>query len=249
MTDAEIRGCLDGLILGKFYKDEVQGKFSSMRLSTLIETYYSDAGFGEVKACARRDLFKKYAPLDEMKQQATAFAIALSKRVILRVTLEEEAIGNYTEEASKSLEEYIRKILSGSKFLYPASPSSSSTLDYFSAPNLQDVSCMSSYSADGIDSSEAYTDIILIVDFTWAFKEMGNIMTYIMKELQVTKWNANYTIVNGFDGSVVINSTNNRLDLQVVFNNQSYYDSCKLVFFSIVRAFIEICFQCRKVSI
>lgn len=111
-TDAEIRGGLDGLILGKLYRDKLSRFRSSLKLSQLIEMYYTRGVFDErLRACERQGLYKEFAPEDEMETQTYAFALLLNKEVRLSLSYNDDAVEKLVRDATKALDEYIRKFL------------------------------------------------------------------------------------------------------------------------------------------
>lgn len=104
MTDAEIRGGLDGLILAMNVVN-YRNQASSMRLSQLLDMYYSQRGVftSNVRACNRRALFTEVAPVAQMEAQTTAFGLVLDREMQLRVTLSDVAIQTVSIVASNSL--------------------------------------------------------------------------------------------------------------------------------------------------
>lgn len=95
MTDAEIRGGLDGLILAMNVVN-YRNQAPAMRLSQLLDMYYSQRGVftSNVRACSRRSLFTEVAPVAQMEVQATAFGLVLDREMQLRFTLSDESIRN-----------------------------------------------------------------------------------------------------------------------------------------------------------
>ncbi len=93
MTDAEIRGGLDGLILAMNVVN-YRNQAPAMRLSQLLDMYYSQRGVftSNIRACNRRALFTEVAPVNQMETQATAFGLVLDREMQLRVTLSDVAI-------------------------------------------------------------------------------------------------------------------------------------------------------------
>lgn len=110
LTDAEIRGGLDGLILA-MNVDSYRTRAPSMRLSQLLDMYYSQRGVfsTNVASCNRRTLMTEVAPLTTMQAQTTAFAAVLDREMQLRVTLPNEAIQQFSNAAAAALSTYIRK--------------------------------------------------------------------------------------------------------------------------------------------
>lgn len=112
MTDAEIRGGLDGLILAKNVVS-YRNRGSSLKLSQLLDMYYSPRGVysSNVRACDRRTHFTTVAAIDEMTTQATAFGLVLDKEMQLKVTLRSEAISQFASDAAQALSTYVRKCI------------------------------------------------------------------------------------------------------------------------------------------
>lgn len=112
MTDAEIRGGLDGLILAM----NVQGwksQTSNLRLSQVLRMYYSSNGVlgTNIMACNRKQLFSTYAPSQTLQDQTAAFAQLLDREMQLQVTLLPEAIVNFSMQAASALSNYIREFI------------------------------------------------------------------------------------------------------------------------------------------
>lgn len=83
ITDAEIRGGIDGLVLGmniNLWRQQAQ----TLRLSQIIDMYYSQRGmFGmtneesAARACNRRNLYPTVAPAGRLQQETNAFTTVL----------------------------------------------------------------------------------------------------------------------------------------------------------------------------
>lgn len=110
MTDAEIRGGLDGLILGTYIR-EWKRTASNLKLSQLLRMYYSLDGVlnSGVRACDRKSQFATVAPVENMIAQTSAFAQVLDREMQLRVTLHPEAITQFASTAANALSTYVRK--------------------------------------------------------------------------------------------------------------------------------------------
>lgn len=110
MTDAEIRGGLDGLILAMNVQNW-KSQTSNLRLSQVLRMYYSNNGVlgTNIMACNRKQLFSTYAPSQTLQDQTAAFAQLLDREMQLQVTLLPEAIVNFSTQAANALSNYIRK--------------------------------------------------------------------------------------------------------------------------------------------
>lgn len=108
MTDAEIRGGIDGLVLGTNVQDW-RNRASQLRLSQLLDMYYSQRGVfsSNARACNRRELFAQVAPIAQLQAQTIAFSTVLDREMQLRVTLTPAAIQQFADSAAQALTNYI----------------------------------------------------------------------------------------------------------------------------------------------
>lgn len=110
MTDAEIRGGMDGLILAMNI-EAWRNRVPNIRLSQVLDMYYSQRGVmnTDFRACNRNSLFTGIAPVATMVDQTNAFGTVLDREMQLRVTLSSDAISQFSDEAANALSSYIRK--------------------------------------------------------------------------------------------------------------------------------------------
>lgn len=110
MTDAEIRGGLDGLILAMNVQNW-KSQTSNLRLSQVLRMYYSNNGVlgTNIMACNRKQLFSTYASPQTLQEQTAAFAQLLDREMQLQVTLMPVAIVNFSTQAASALSNYIRE--------------------------------------------------------------------------------------------------------------------------------------------
>lgn len=110
MTDAEIRGGLDGLILASNL-NEWRQQAQQLRVSQLLDMYYSQRGvFGSTAAsCNRRALFTQVAPLATIRAQTEAFVTVLDREMQMRVTLRLDTMRDFANSAAQALSTYIRE--------------------------------------------------------------------------------------------------------------------------------------------
>lgn len=110
MTDAEIRGGLDGLILATNI-NTFRGQASQLRLSQLIDMYYSQRGVfsSDVASCNRGVWFTQVAPMETLRAQTEAFSAVLDREMQMRVTLPAVSIRQFAETSANTLSTYIRK--------------------------------------------------------------------------------------------------------------------------------------------
>lgn len=171
MTDAEIRGGIDGLALALRIQDW-RGQASQLRLSQVLDMYYSQRGVysSDIKSCNRRSLFTQIAPIAQLQAQTTAFSTVLDREMQLRVTLSNEAIRQFSSSAAQALVSHVGK----SEMLL---------LNYFThlhrtfyskfrlANGLNDVTCEAT-STFGSPTAQTATDVHIFIDASWQFFEV-----------------------------------------------------------------------------
>lgn len=173
MTDAEIRGDLDGLILA-LNVESYRSRAQNLRLSQLLDMYYSQRGVfsSNVSSCNRALNFAQVAPLATMQAQTSAFSAVLDREMQLRVTLPNEAIQRFSEAAAEALTTYIRK----NKHTH-ASWSRFANFSNISALSLNDLSCGTTA---GVPNSPTIwrtaAQLFIYVDVTWTFREVQPII-------------------------------------------------------------------------
>lgn len=108
MTDAEIRGGIDGLVLGTNVL-EWKNQASNLKLSQLLDMYYSQRGVfsTDIRSCNRRDLFARVAPIAQLQAQTISFSTVLDREMQLRVTLTPAAIQQFSNSAAQALTNYV----------------------------------------------------------------------------------------------------------------------------------------------
>lgn len=119
MTDAEIRGGIDGLVIA-MHIQEWRNQASQLRLSQVLDMYYSQRGVftSKYKACNRKELFSEIAPANILQSQAMAFTHVLDNEMQLRVTLSNEAIRTFSNTAAQALTNYIGNEIIFSYFFF-----------------------------------------------------------------------------------------------------------------------------------
>lgn len=108
LTDAEIRGGIDGLVLAQNIRDW-RSQVSQLRLSQVLDMYYSQRGVlsTDIRSCSRREQFTRIAPIAELQRQTIAFSTVLDREMQLRVTLTTDAIQEFSNNAAQALVAYV----------------------------------------------------------------------------------------------------------------------------------------------
>ena len=117
MTDAEIRGGIDGLTIGTNI-EEWRNRAQNLRLSQVLDMYFSQRGmFGmtneenAIRACNRRSLFPIVAPMSRLQEQSLAFTTVLDGEMQSQVTLTPNSTARLSALASDALQIYISKLI------------------------------------------------------------------------------------------------------------------------------------------
>lgn len=110
MTDAEIRGGLDGLILASNIADW-RNRAQNLRLSQVLDMYYSQRGVfnPNMRSCNRAAFFTTHAPIQTLRDQVTSFTNVLDVEMQTSVTFDGAGIQRFSTAAADALASYIRK--------------------------------------------------------------------------------------------------------------------------------------------
>uniref|UniRef100_A0A1L8D9M0 Uncharacterized protein n=1 Tax=Nyssomyia neivai TaxID=330878 RepID=A0A1L8D9M0_9DIPT len=195
MTDPEIRGGLDGLILAQNVI-EWRNRFNALKLSQVLDMYYSHRGVFErrFRACNRNTLFPEVAPVAQLQAQTTAFSTVLDRDMQLRVTLTTNGIQTFSNAAVESLSTYIPQSMND--------PSCAVTQNRINDENIWRTSA----------------DLFIFVDTTWPFREINGPIAHLLHNLDVNRFGTSYTLLNAVDGSIIVNTTNQLSDLYAQWN-------------------------------
>nr|XP_012151284.1 PREDICTED: uncharacterized protein LOC100884048 isoform X3 [Megachile rotundata] len=197
MTTAEIRGDLDGLILAREIS-KWYSRIPSLRLSQIFDMYYSPLGFfdSSVRACDRRTLFTSVAPNETMVAQTYSAALLLDSS-IAQATIDNTKIEKLSVQAVNELARYVPLSMNND-------PSCKTTNTLF-------------------DLNQISVDLTIILDTNWNFSEIKPILATLLESLEINQFNSNFTLINGQDGTPMINSTYNILDFHGY--NSSHYQN------------------------
>ncbi|CAD6222326.1 GSCOCG00000914001-RA-CDS [Cotesia congregata] len=192
-TAAEVRGDLDGLILANTVMTWYQS-IPSLKLSQIFDMYYSDRGLFNVstRACDRRALLTSVAPNDTTSAQVYTASLALEKD-ISTASMSPELINSLSVKATNELFNFIPSSLNN------------------------DLGC----DANLRSFNRLAVDLTIFIDTNWKFPAIQPILTLLLENCDINKYASNFTLINAFDGNVLINSSNNILDFYS-FNETQY---------------------------
>ncbi|XP_031629930.1 uncharacterized protein LOC116345041 [Contarinia nasturtii] len=198
MTDAEIRGGIDGLVLG-LHIAEWRRQTSQLKLSQLLDMYYSMRGVfsSSFRSCNRRELFKNYVQRNQLQSQTIAFSSVLDPEMQLEVTLSNESIKSFSTSSTEALISYVEK-------------------------GLNDVVCDASSALNPTPETKTASDIHIFIDFNWQFVEVQPAIAALLTNLDVNRFGTRFTLYNANDGSAIINTTNSLTSFFELWNQTSH---------------------------
>ncbi|CAG4979044.1 unnamed protein product [Parnassius apollo] len=181
MTDPEIRGDIDGFVLGTTLTS-VLGVSSSLKLSQLLDMYYSARnGVYEptLRACNRQALSQQYIESTRLASEAYTFAAALDTNMPLRGTI------------TGGLEDLVNSAVTN--------------FQTYTANNLNDMNCATT-EATTVDY-RLKTNLYIVLDATWQYNAIYPAISYLLDNIEVSKYGSSVTLLNAFDGSIIVNKT------------------------------------------
>ncbi|XP_011501690.1 PREDICTED: uncharacterized protein LOC105365272 [Ceratosolen solmsi marchali] len=208
MTAAELRGGIDGLVLASQVPIHYS-RFGNLKLSQIFDMYYSNKGFFDPnnRACDRRTHLPNVAPINTLTSQTYSAAVILSTE-IAKATFFLKSIEKFSTQAVKDFSTFI------------------TTMN-------NDMICNNTHGALGMIDEPA-VDLTIILDTTWPFDVIQQILGQLLENLDISKYNSNFTIINAHDGTSISNSSNSILDFHI-FNSSNYETYAKG--FDLPRAF------------
>ncbi|XP_050347728.1 uncharacterized protein LOC126771723 [Nymphalis io] len=180
MSDPEIRGGIDGFILGSLVNSALQG--SSLKLSQLLDMYYSarNGVFDPTRrACNRRNLSQQLIQNTNLIAETYAFAAALDTNIPLRGTI----IGRLEEPVNSAVTNF----------------------QSYVSNNLNDLSCFSTDISS--NNYRLKTNLYLVVDSAWQYQTIYPAISFLLDNIEVGKFGSSVTLLSAFDGNVIINKT------------------------------------------
>ncbi|KAJ8735512.1 hypothetical protein PYW07_007132 [Mythimna separata] len=192
MTDPEIRGDIDGFVLGATITSTL-GAFSTMKLSQLLDMYYSPrngAFDSNLRACNRRALMQQYVTNENLISETHAFAAALDTNMPLRGTI----IGGLEQLVTSSV----------------------TNLVSYTTSNLNDMNCVTTLAQS--NDFRLKTNLYIALDSSWPYQAVFPAISHLVESIDVSKFGSSITLLNAFDGSIVINTTFSSADFYAEYN-------------------------------
>ncbi|XP_012535365.2 uncharacterized protein LOC105836104 [Monomorium pharaonis] len=196
-TTAEIRGDIDGFILaGKI--EDLYSKVPRLRLSQILDLYYSPRGLfnSVIRACNRKTFFQTLISKETLTAQTYCSSLVLEE-YLHRATISDDKMKNFAKQATEELARYIEESMN------------------------KDLSCHETETGFHNDIIQVAIDLTIILDTTWPFIDIQPILADILDNIKINPYNSQFTIMNGGDGSIMLNTTNSILDFGY-FNMTNY---------------------------
>ncbi|CAH0724810.1 unnamed protein product, partial [Brenthis ino] len=191
-TDAEILAGIDGLILANYLPTWV-GQRRSLRLSQVIEMYYSNEGVSfepTVRACNRHALFSRIVNSSQLLGETSRFAHILSLQQIT-VYIPKEEMLRFTEAAVTAFENYVPLLL-----------------------RQYHQECRAS-------SSVPVIDLIVATDGSWKGYEVEQFMSWIGGALEIETQRSTIGLLHGNTGQWIVPPVHNLTSLFTTITNST----------------------------
>ncbi|XP_059483450.1 uncharacterized protein LOC132201356 [Neocloeon triangulifer] len=203
MTDAEIRGALDGLILG-LSLPTLQSSFGSvLKLSQVLDMYYSERGIPtqrSYRACQRREQLSNVAPSETIQTQVRNIIPALGNYLV-SAPIRDEILETYIATAVSRLNAYV--------------------------PGMNDRQCeirdnqQPQITADR--TAAPLLDLFLVIDPTWMYEDAMPTLAALLREVAPHPQASTLTLTIGSNEQMpMINYTRTLLDFYGNFTYEKY---------------------------
>uniref|UniRef100_A0A2H1W007 SFRICE_017833 n=1 Tax=Spodoptera frugiperda TaxID=7108 RepID=A0A2H1W007_SPOFR len=192
MTDPEIRGGIDGFVLGSNVVAQL-GIASNMKLSQLLDMYYSPRNGAldpNLRACNRRESLNRFVTNEQLVSETNAFAAALDTNMPLRGTI----IGGLDQLVTSAV----------------------TNLRSYTNDVLNDLNCDASQSQS--NNFRTKTNLYIVLDSSWQYQTVMPAIAYLVDSIEVGKFGSSITLLSAFDGSVVVNTTFSPADFYAEYN-------------------------------
>ncbi|CAF4791494.1 unnamed protein product [Pieris macdunnoughi] len=180
-TDPELRGDIDGFVLGTLIQSNVVDA-ASIKLSQLLDMYYSPRNGvydANRRACNRRELRQQFINRDELIGETSAFAAALDTNIPLRGTI----VSGLDQLVSTAVENF----------------------QSYTTNSLNDLNCVNTVTTT--DNFRLKTNLYIVIDSTWPYQAVYPAISYLLDNIEVGKFGSSVTLLNAFDGSIVLDKT------------------------------------------
>ncbi|CAH2050318.1 unnamed protein product, partial [Iphiclides podalirius] len=181
MTDPEIRGDIDGFVIGSTLSS-VLGMSSTLKLSQLLDMYYT-ARNGvynpTLRACNRQELSQQYITSNNLVTETHTFAAALDTNIPLRGTI------------TGGLEDLVNSAVNN--------------FQTYTTNNMNDMNCITTEAT--LPDYRFKTNLYIVLDALWPYQAVYPAISYLLDNIEVSKYGSSVTLLSAFDGNVIVNKT------------------------------------------
>ncbi|XP_065347967.1 uncharacterized protein LOC135944740 [Cloeon dipterum] len=203
MTDAEIRGAIDGLILG-INLPKLQSAFGSqLKLAQALDMYYSERGMPtqrSYRACQRKEQFSTVAPQEDLKNQVRNMIQPLQNYLSASL-VKEETMESYISLAVSRINSYI--------------------------PAMNDRQCEIRDNQQPTITAERtatpLVDLFLVIDPTWMYEDALPTLAALLNDVTPHSQGTTLTVTIGSNEQPpMINYTRTIIDFYGNFTYENY---------------------------
>ncbi|CAG9855057.1 unnamed protein product [Phyllotreta striolata] len=192
LTDQDIRGSVDGLLLAKRL-DTIHKKYNDIKLSQIIDMYYSPSQRGvfdpSLRACNRNILYSEYITGERLTEEVGAVIGTLDRIGQYPVTVIESKYDELVDAAVNNFSSYL--------------------------PQINDPTCPQTESSP---IERTTTDLLIFLDHSLSYSSVQPIISHILDGIDVNKYNSRYTLYSGTNGVNITNHTNHLIDFHKAYN-------------------------------
>ncbi|XP_045482663.1 uncharacterized protein LOC123686512 [Harmonia axyridis] len=190
VTDAEIRGGLDGLYLASSIND-IKKAFPDVKISQILDLYYSPRGVfnTSLRACNRKTLETYFTTSDKLIEQTTLFGTLLDSVATLDSSVDPYQFKDLATLAVQSFNKYL-------------------------PGNLNDPIC----SEENDTITRVVSDLTIFIDLDYEYKKIHPLLSNFLEHLDVNKYETKYSIADAKTCQTLINSSSTILDFHQMIN-------------------------------
>ncbi|XP_063821062.1 uncharacterized protein LOC135071214 isoform X1 [Ostrinia nubilalis] len=192
MTDPEIRGGIDGFVLGNSSAEGLR-IYSSLRLSQLLDMYFAPRnGFfnTNLRACNRRNLSLTHINNDALASETRAFTAALDSIMPLEGTL------------TGGLEGLVQSAITN--------------YQTYTSNTMNDLNCIITEATS--PDFRLRTNLYIVLDSSWPYNTIYPAISYLLEAIEVNKYGSSVTLLSAADGRVLINQTLSQSEFHLLYN-------------------------------
>ncbi|XP_026319917.1 uncharacterized protein LOC113230276 [Hyposmocoma kahamanoa] len=181
MTDPEIRGDVDGFVLGTVIQSALN-IYNGLKLSQVLDMYYSPLNGvfqSEMRACNRQALGETHITMNTLTAETRAFAAALDSNIPLRGTI----VGGLDQLVSSAVNNF----------------------QSYMTSNLNDQNCVTTQNT--LRDYRLATNLYIVLDGSWPYLTVYPAISHLVDIIEVNKFGSSITLLSAADGSIVVNKT------------------------------------------